>query len=511
MKNIFGIFLAVVLFTSAETKAQIQSCSQLKFSGVAPFPWAINGQINDWETILGTTNNNPFQPFGTTIGANGSYDTYGNNDPDNPDPTSDIRASAIIHDDYNVYFYVRRLHKSNTPNKAFYFLDPNMDGLMQTGEPVIIINFNAQTISNLSLGRYLATNQQGDNISNKCIVDGFSMVGGTEQTINSVNATLQSNEIFSAAITENGYGVELAVPWRLISNYKYFTYHLALQQGNGQYDPSEKSDNTSGCGGSRLDYIGAPDFFMESSSVQTLVTGSSYRITTTYRNQTPGEILVSASGVIDIENIVSQNNLPVDETQFIVTVNGVTYTYISGSFINQPIKYAELFAGFVVIPAFGTGTIVIDISFPPNGSVKSATINIQRSSFFYFIFEGRRGCVSNIGGGGGKPINPIGIELGDETTTKNGIKSELNPEANNYQNKVIVYPNPFKGFTNVVIPDDLDVAEISITDYTGKLIRRINTRGQRFIRIDNLGSGFYLLNIYGKKGKLLAVKKVISQ
>src|SRR5688572_31883208 len=127
------IFIAFLLFVVSKSYSQLLNCNSTGFTGTAPAPWAIDGSIQDWETILGLSTSDPVFPFGNTSQA---YDTYGANDPDNPEPKIDIRVASVAYDDYNVYFYFRRLDNSNSAAKAFYFLDTNIDGLMSAGEPV---------------------------------------------------------------------------------------------------------------------------------------------------------------------------------------------------------------------------------------------------------------------------------------------------------------------------------------------------------------------------------------
>lgn len=509
------ILLIVFLFFLSKIEAQILECSPQKFTGVAPSPWAIDGQMTDWQTLLGTYSGNPTLPFGTTLGTNASYDTYGSNDPDNPDPKSDLRVLSRIHDDYNTYFYFRRTDNNNFPNKAFYFLDTNIDGLLNSGEPVISVNFNSKKVNKLSLGRYISFNTGGDPIGNPCVVDGFPVQGRVDEILNSNNTSLLSNEVFAAAVTEDGYGVELSVPWRLISQYKYFTYHLALQKGSGSFNPALESDNASGCG-RLLDIVGEPDFELASSSVQTLVPGFSYRLTATFRNLTPGELRVTAATLISFENIVQQNGLPVDETQFGVTVRGVNYYYINGTFNNQPIEYTVLTidptAGLITIPALSTGAVTIDVRFPPNGSVKSADVKISPRALFNFLFK--RGCIGGIGGGG-KPINPVGFtideeEPGDEEPTRSiKQKQGYSIEGNATENRIRVYPNPSRDFTNVNIQNEMGLVDILLTDFSGRIIRKISNVNPGVFRLNNPGPGIYLLNVKSKNGTFQETKKII--
>ena len=64
MKKSFILIILVSLIGILGLHAQCTNdrlVDKIKFSGAAPSPWAINGQVNDWTTILGpATGNNAF-------------------------------------------------------------------------------------------------------------------------------------------------------------------------------------------------------------------------------------------------------------------------------------------------------------------------------------------------------------------------------------------------------------------------------------------------------------------
>jgi len=502
------IFIGFLLFVVSKSYSQLLNCNSTGFTGTAPAPWAINGSIQDWETILGLSTSDPVFPFGNTSRA---YDTYGANDPDNPEPKIDIRVKTVAYDDYNVYFYFRRLDNSNSAAKAFYFLDTNIDGLMSAGEPVISINFNSQKVQKLSLGYYVPLNPGGDPIGEPypgqvCQIDGYPMKGTVDDVISSNKAELLPNEIFEAAVTEDGYGVELAVPFRLISDYKYFAYHLSLQKGGGNYQPDAPSDNAGGCG-SLLSVIGEPDIEVSDVDVTTITPGLSYKVDVTFENLTPAELEVNTSSIISFRDIVQNDNLPIDETQFSVTIGNESYLYFTGSYANQPIQYSNVAnpnAGIFSLQPFASRTVSIIITFPSNFSVQSATVEIQPSSKFTLETI----CYPNTGGGG-KPINPVGFTVGEEvpTTKANSNKAiQVNEEA--LGRKILVYPNPSNGSANVVLPVN-EVFDMVLTDYTGKVIKRWSGISQNIFRLEKLKPGFYLLNIKSNSHKIAVTKKII--
>jgi len=519
MKKILfsGITILLSLFF-LELKAQFQplysDCSPLKFNGVAPAPWAIDGKMDDWETILGQGTGDPVFPFGPALGSNAFYDNYGD-----AEPQFDLRVLSNIRDDYNVYFYFRRLGKPNHPSKMFYFFDVNLNAALDAGEPVVCVNFkNSQKISSLAIGKYVpALNPSYDPISEDCVLSiAFSLKGNVTEFINSETITLLPNEKFEAAITEKGFGVEMAIPWRFINpTHKYFAFRTAMQSGTGMYSPGQPTDNA-GCQ-NKVEIIGSPDFRIVSTTSQTITPGFSYRITVGLENLTPYTQIITLADSVRIKNIIQNNNLPVNETQFSLVVNNPAnniYNYSTGTFTQQPI----LFKGAEAIPMgqpqimlspFGGGSFTIDISFPPNGSVKSATIEFNPKAFFRYTPPGLP-CLL-LEGGGGKPTNPVEINLNSESRTITNNMSSSSIEQSILQNKVIVYPNPSKGSTNVFIPEEIGKALMTLSDYTGKQIKKWNGVQQRFIKIENLVPGFYLLNIRSTNGKANITKKIVIQ
>jgi hypothetical protein len=504
MKKIIVVFL---LFVVSKSYSQLLNCNSTGFTGIAPAPWAIDGSIQDWETILGISTSNPEFPFGNI---STPYDTYGANDPDNPEPKIDLRVKSVAYDDYNVYFYFRRLDNSNSAVKAFYFLDTNVDGFISSGEPVIIINFNSQKVQKLSLGYYVPLNPNGDPIGEPfpgfvCRIDGFPMKGTVDEAISSNKADLLPNEIFAAAVTENGYGVELAVPFRLISQYKYFSYHLSLQKGGGSYQPNAPSDNAGGCG-SRLNVIGEPDIEVSAINVSTITPGLSYKVDVTFNNLTPAEVRVTPSGIISFKDIVQNGNLPIDETQFSVSIGGTPYSYYTGSFSDQPIQYSSILtaAGVFYLQPFASKTVSIIISFPSNHSVQSAVVEIQPFSRFKLEEE----CFPNTGGGG-KPINPVGFTLGEEEEPTRSNSNSAAVEKIDKDRNIMIYPNPSKGNTNVILPANEGSFEITLTDYTGKLVKKWSNIKQGIFKVENLMAGFYILTVRSGNGKISTSRKLL--
>ncbi|TAL44760.1 MAG: T9SS type A sorting domain-containing protein, partial [Chitinophagaceae bacterium] len=246
----------------------------------------IDGDTTDWINILGHYTgdvNNPFNPPASSA-SNWAVDGIGGvDDRDSPTPPRDLRFFAFTFDLNNVYFYFRRINNNSSQNTYVYFCDifsqsntvKFPDGFMNNGEPVFVIDYTngQQTAAGVQLKRYIvdgvndfvatkgnymaappgATAPQSPGLS-----DGYSMQGSFG-AITGIPAPTGS-EVFAAAVTEDGFGIEFAVPWSyfrlwgatgslstpLVST-DLFTYHVSLL--NGSSDPSNAQDNAGGCCG----------------------------------------------------------------------------------------------------------------------------------------------------------------------------------------------------------------------------------------------------------------------
>lgn len=365
----------------------------------------IDGQITDWEDILNdnlaynrVVDDQEFEYFCdpelTSILV------------DEPARDQDINLLAFKHDDYNVYFYFHRIDNGNSPNSFYYFCDINADGYMNKGEPVFHATFTDQRISSFTLSRYIpdtaniiridSTEEQereyktplyikgkGNPLGlwgTPTIVQGFPMPGKLKVVFDSENIPfkkrLRKNEVFAAALTEEGHGVELAIPWRylrfwipdkkkekqleelekqleellskpwidswlkqlmkelkekieLLSVYKWkrtkplkpediFFYKLSLKRGGGQYRASMIVDNVgNSCGG--FGKSGDVSFHTNISLLNSPPMTSAYKLNITYINQTNASVAFDI-GYIRLNDVIL--NITPDNT---VTANLTIY------------------------------------------------------------------------------------------------------------------------------------------------------------------------------------------
>ena len=500
----------------------------LVFEGVAPSPWAINGNVNDWQTILGPYTGNNTTPYNPGLSSNWSYDQW-----DSPMAGLDINFMAYTRDDYNVFFYFRRKAVSNQAGAFYYFLDVNGDFHMNAGEPVVGAHINGQQVSELTLYRYVVNTAQdyvagkGNHMVNMSsfLSDGYTIKGSVEkifggQAIPS-DFTLSTNEKFSAALTENGIGVELAIPFRFLKNWLTnsnpilpadgFSYHLALQKSAAPYKINLVQDNGGNCCGF-TSIVGYPTYNIISKNIQHLG-GTTYRLTTLLQNETnfTEDIYLKE---VNLQNIITNDGLSFEPEDISVTVypdrnaNGVAdagedgfpYLEINGSYLLQPISYftGGLIGESVVPGAHQTKGFIIDIVLPANYSIAQLSIELQITIKFgaWKLY-----CVEETGGG--KGINPVGFDLTPiEENPPLGLRKEVQSKTMTNGkpgiSKMEIFPNPARGTVNIHLPAGMHRSRILIQDLSGKTVYSRVVDGDQLIVVDKLPAGFYLVQAIPK-------------
>src|SRR5580765_1294105 len=139
-------------------------------SPVPTSPMIIDGQVSDWQTLLGPGTGDVNYPYSPPLFyphsslpnetsllsvLNWFLDGGSSGDLDHPEPSRDLRFFSELCDGSNFDFYFRRIANGNTENGFFYFFDVNGDGFMGEGEPVITAHFNSKLISGIFLGKYV--------------------------------------------------------------------------------------------------------------------------------------------------------------------------------------------------------------------------------------------------------------------------------------------------------------------------------------------------------------------
>lgn len=546
--------LHVVFIDSAHHPVSRCGKDSLKksFKGKAPWPWAIDGTTRDWETLLGPkTGDNyfPYYPPGTSD-FNWAIDVLPFNDVDYdyPEkPENDIRFTAFMHDDYNAYFYLRRTMNGDSTKTFLYFCDVNSDGYMNYGEPVFHASFSNNTISALTLSKYVpdttkfyrkgkgnlmvGPEYESDSTCGNspqphfCYqagqVSAFPM-RGTLKTIFQSNAIpdsnkLTRNEIFAAAVTENGYGVELAIPWKYLKSWRkdshyykplnpgdIFFYRESLQPVAGQYIPDSVKDNAGSCCAS-VAKSGNVNV-SKSVSVEELIPDSLYRFRLSYTNTTNAAEAIQLESVLYNQNYLGGTGLT-NSTSNIPSLRAIHPDYNCNGIVDSGEKAVPLHFTLkptIIIPGNATSCINVDITSPFHHHPPEGTFTFESSVLFNIHLEP---CDA----AGGKVINPVGTvktKIG-----KKGIASQFSEDSIiiSALNKVdvSVYPNPNNGNFTVYLSSN-EINSIIVYDVYGKIIKQLPETDSNRIEINNLKNGFYFLKVTFKNGKSVTKKVIVE-
>ena len=203
----------------------------------------LDGCFNDWTSVLNDPDNNT---------CDGPYDINGPLvDRDAPVQGSgrDLLHFAVTWD--NTYFYVyttRAGSSGNNIDRFIYYADVNNDGLVQSGEPVLLVEWKGSN-RNVSgfWGTYAATDPAGDPMADASgFADGYTLPGSV------TNLSKKAN--FSGCYGGgNGLSMEFAIRWSQlgIPAGSTFTFHISstnINPGGGSF-PGQVDDNLAGCGG----------------------------------------------------------------------------------------------------------------------------------------------------------------------------------------------------------------------------------------------------------------------
>jgi hypothetical protein len=550
MKKCSLLFIVVVLVCdplfAQETTCDVRE-QKVFFEGQAPAPWAIDGRADDWRTILGAYTGNPLQPYNPLeVGSNWSIDgIVGSslNDLDTPAAKDDIRYFAITNDDYNVYFYARRTTNSGDMNSLFYFIDINADGFMTNGEPVLTAQFNGKKVVQLSLGQYVVNTEEdfqptaGNYMTspppstNLGFADGYTITGKVAIMFSAQKipqrVALLPGEVFDAAVTEDGYGIEISIPWRFLRNWaqntnilqanNIFTYHIAFQNGGGPYLAQKVVDNAGGCCGG-IAVSGNASVAVSNLKSSAVVAGTTYRFSFTYTNNTNIDEQVGLGQIFMDQFNVLTGATP-DYQSFTLTAyrddncsgaseegeRRAAYTFHNDLTQGQIVYHAVTSLATNVKPGASI-CFVVDLTILPG-------IFSGFSIYFTPDVKFNLPVVSCFGPSileGGKPINPAAFSIETGFFTSGRVPGAQEKEA--LMGKAVqVFPNPSKGAFEIRLPDT-NPRDIYLLDYSGRLVKQWKGNQARSLSVNQLTKGIYLLRIADVSEKRkVEVKKVVVQ
>lgn len=548
MHKLLSAGILVGLLLPFLAKAQCFDRNKIIFPGSAPVPWRINGLVNDWVTILGQSGTNNQYPYNPPISSASNYSRdpmLNQADMDHPLPATDIRFTAFTQDDYNVYFYLRRPVKTHDKFRFLYFCDINADGFMNAGEPVISGRFDEKKIKGLAIYRFIPDTAH-DYVAGKGNrmtaigsnwADGYTIKGSMHKLFSSHHVpgalSLGPHEDFDADVTENGYGIELAVPWKFLKNWvtqstpltttQVFTYHISTQRTGGHgYNPQRVDDNAGSCCRKSL-YSSNPSFDILGSTY-TSPAPRQYDVQVTLRNPTnlPETFLLNT---VTFSNLQLVPGIPFSPGDFSVTVNGLPFDYQAQPV--TPITYLppDLTSNLVLVQPFSSTTFNVHITLPANGAVSGVSFGLIFSDAIFSAPQLQ--CSALYGGGGGS--HPVLIEVTTENFTRTPPPATDEPEpvektvvtkpvtisktapAISTNAQFNIYPNPSSGTAWVVLPYKDLGGELRVEDLSGKLVwRKVNLTATT-LTLDGLRPGFYIVRYINGNPQKQLIRKLIIQ
>jgi hypothetical protein len=198
-----------------------------------------DGDISDWATVLSDSDNI-------------SCDEVGSADRDYPVQSTgrDLLKFAFTWDSNGAYAFTERLASRSNIQKFIYYLDKDNNGLMETGEPVIVARWNGSNRNvALYLGTYVPAASGGDPLEDAAgFADGYSLPG-TLTGLPSVGNPDYSGKWGTAS----GTVMEWEVPWSVLNADPddAFSWHVSStnSEPSAASLPNQIDDNMGGCGG----------------------------------------------------------------------------------------------------------------------------------------------------------------------------------------------------------------------------------------------------------------------
>lgn len=209
----------------------------------------IDGTTTDWATVKADTDNNVCDAVSTSSPTElGGADSIA----DAPQsPGRDLTWFSFTWDATNIYFFTERAGGSNNIQRFVYYGDTNNDGLLQTGERVIQVEWQGNTrLVQLYRASYNAVAVGGDSLAdNSGVADGYTMPGNLTQ-IDALNSPLRSGNWGAA----DGLTMEFRVSWTELTGSatpRAVRFHVSSMNANfnGGNPPGGVEDNMAGCGG----------------------------------------------------------------------------------------------------------------------------------------------------------------------------------------------------------------------------------------------------------------------
>jgi len=201
----------------------------------------VDGNMADWGPVLADPDNNVCDgPINSLIDRDAPVQSNGR----------DLVHFAFTWDATNLYLFTERIGSANNVQRFVYYADTDNDGLMETTEPVVGVNWNGNTgLIEVYIFKYKSVAPGGDPMTDGMgFADGYTLPGSF---INVPQQNSPSRSGFWGAA--NGLNFEFHVSWAELGvpAGSAITFHVSSANayfGSANY-ASQIDDNLSGCGG----------------------------------------------------------------------------------------------------------------------------------------------------------------------------------------------------------------------------------------------------------------------
>ena len=269
----------------------------------------VDGNMSDWY------DDNPppvYNPAGDITNNSGQFSDDGQDgsipvdDLDDPIANTgrDLKKFSFTWDATYLYFYVERWASTNNITDWWFYMDANADGVMETDEPVLHINWQGNNRSTVvELGLYEEAVLGGDPLTNAGVGDGYTMPGDV-----GTFTALYSN--FGGAAT--GTEMESRVTWASLGFTGPENLKFHISSSNGGNLPNNILDNMDGPAGGQLFPVDLQ--VSKTASVTSILGNQPFTYT----------VQVYNAAIVDFTNVVISDVLP-------STVTYVSHTAEAGT------------------------------------------------------------------------------------------------------------------------------------------------------------------------------------
>lgn len=249
------LFICICIICLAMPRAAYALCSCAYDDGQFSLDQGIviDGSMADWAPVWADPDNNACD------GGAGGIEPQPDLDAPAPPADEDIIHFAFTWDSSGIYVYIERVDSAKGNQEFTFYVDADNDGLMETGEPVIFVQWNGKKRDvKIFVGAYVESAPGGDSmVDGGGYADGYSLPG---------TATFGAPSYKGKWGSADGLTMEWMIPWvdLGLAPGTAFTYHL-----------SSASDNMAGCGGGAgsTQYAGltfSPDQYIQTTQLTTV-------------------------------------------------------------------------------------------------------------------------------------------------------------------------------------------------------------------------------------------------